>query len=89
MSPFRQGIAGLGQNGLARQQGMNSFATGERRYGLSARRGPNTGMTLDKSGYQERDRRAAIRKQLMLRKLQAGQSGRPLSGDAMRPIERL
>lgn len=75
------------QAGIAQTKGFNSYAAGDKRYGFSGRRGPNTGMALDRGGYAERDQRNAIRRNLMLKRLQAGQSGRPLSADFTRPIE--
>lgn len=85
MNPV-QGAWG-GQSGINPSQGFNSYAAGDKRYGFSGRRGPNTGMALDKRGYAERDRRAEIRRNLLLRRLQAGQAGKPMSADFTRPIK--
>jgi len=90
-NPFRDSLARYGQANQPTapaqtgQSGYNPYSAGDKRYGPSASQGPNTGMNLDKSGYEDRDRRAAIRKQLMLRRLKAGQAGRYLSSDYMNP----
>lgn len=68
------------------QQGFNSYAAGDKRYGLSQRRGPNTGMSLDRSGYAKRDQKIEARRQSMLEKMQAMLSGNYASADAQRPI---
>jgi hypothetical protein len=78
MNPLRQQIAAQAYS-LGNQQpvrnGFNPYSAGSKRYGPSQRRGPNAGMALDQSGYNERDQRARMQRQVMLERLQAMQRG--------------
>lgn len=69
-------------------QNVSDFSAGSKRYGPSQRRGPNTGMSLDRSGYAERDMRHAARRNALLRKMQDFQESNYGSADAQRPLGR-
>ena len=89
MNPLRSLIAEQGLSSAANQPvrggGFNRYSAGRKRYGASQRRGPNTGMKLDQSGYNERDAKTRMRRQLMLERLQAQQGGKYNSSAVMRP----
>jgi hypothetical protein len=69
-----------------RKQGFNPYAAGKKRYG-GGRDAPNLGPS-DKLGYRERDAEAKLMRNAMLRKIKAGQSGRYMSADYLRPVGR-
>lgn len=51
------------------------YSAGTKRYGASGRDAPNIGPTTNREGYAERDRLAKVRRDLMLRRMRATQSG--------------
>lgn len=55
---------------MAKDYDFNSYAAGNKVYGLSGRPNPTNG-PLDRWGYIQRDRAAKIRRQALLNKLQA------------------
>lgn len=61
-----------------RTQTFNPYAAGEKVY-EGGRSSPNLGPTANREGYEERDRKAKARRNALLRKMQAGQQGRPMS----------
>jgi hypothetical protein len=67
-----------------RRQGFNPYAAGQKRYGASARSAPNVGPTGSPEGYDMRERKNNARRNAMLRKMKAKQSGRHMSSDALR-----
>ena len=69
-----------------RRNGFNSYAAGDKVYG-GGRSAPNIGPS-DKKGYRKRDLAAKNMRNAMLRRMQARQSGRYASADAMRPIHK-
>lgn len=70
-----------------RRQAINSYGAGDKVYG-GGRSAPNIGAS-DKSGYRSRDRKAAVMRNAVLRKLQAMNAGRFASADAQRPSKNL
>lgn len=56
--------------GASRGSGFQPYSAGVKRYGASGRQAPNIGAVQDKSGYAERDRVAAARKRLALKRMQ-------------------
>lgn len=67
--------------------GFNGYAAGNKRYGLAGRSAPNVG-AADKAGYKERNNKIAAKKNAVLRRLQAEQSGKYRAPAAQRPIKR-
>ena len=67
---------------------FQKYAAGTRRYGGGSRSAPNVGPVGDKSGYRKRDRKAKTRRKYALARMQAGQSGRFMSADYLRPQTR-
>ena len=65
------------------QGGFSNYAAGNKVYG-GGRPNPTSG-PVDKSGYAERDRRAKAKRNAMLRRLKARQSGRYMSSDNLSP----
>jgi hypothetical protein len=59
--------------------GFNKYAAGAKRYGIGVLSGPNTGMALDKAGYQERSARQRAKNSAML-KWMKGSNGSRLFG---------
>lgn len=55
--------------------GFQPYAAGEKRYGASGRDAPNIGPTSSPEGYAQRDRIAAVRRNVMLKKLRALRAG--------------
>jgi hypothetical protein len=55
--------------------GFNKYAAGAKRYGIGVT-GPNTGMKLDKEGYQERDTRQRAKNAAMLKWVQGKRGAR-------------
>lgn len=92
MNPLRMQIAQAARSAGAerpvRGTGFNNYAAGDKRYGPSMRRGPNTGMALDRSGYRQRDQQTALRRQLVLQKMQAKQAGKYANPITQYPIGR-
>lgn len=66
-------------------QGQNfaDYATGNRVYGGN-RSNPTSG-PVNKSGYKERDAQAAAKRNAMLRRMKARQTGRFMSSDNLTP----
>lgn len=64
-------------------QGFNPYGAGNKVYG-GGRSAPNVGPTANREGYVERDRKARAKRDAMLRKMKAGQSGRYMNPDWMR-----
>jgi hypothetical protein len=67
-----------------RGQSFTPYAAGNKVYG-GGRSAPNVGPS-DKKGYRERDNKARLRRNAMLKRLQAMQSGKFGSANALRPI---
>lgn len=63
------------------QQGFNKYAAGDKQYGTqgSPNLGPASGDA--KQAYKERDLKAQARRNAMLRRMQAGQSGNFMNSD--------
>lgn len=55
--------------------GFQPYAAGAKRYGASGRDAPNVGPTANREGYAERDRLAQVRRNMMLKRMKAMQSG--------------
>lgn len=66
------------------KQGFNPYAAGDKIYG-SGRSFPTSG-PVDKLGYRERDMKAKARRNAILRRLKATQSGKHASADALRKV---
>lgn len=64
--------------------GINPYAVGDKIYG-GGRSFPTMG-PVDKMGYRERDAKASARRSAILRRLQAKQSGKYASADALREV---
>lgn len=62
---------------------ISKYAAGNKRYG-GGRDAPNVGMALDPVGYRERDRKAAARRNAMLRRLQQQQRGQFMAPNYLR-----
>ena len=67
-------------------QTFNPYGAGQKIYG-SGRSAPNIGPTQSPEGYRTRDMAARTRRQALLKRLQAGQRGRYMSEDYLRPRE--
>lgn len=65
------------------QGSFNNYAAGNKVYG-SGRPNPTSG-PVDKTGYAERDRLAANKRNAMLRRMKARQAGRYMSSDNLTP----
>lgn len=65
-------------------RGFNSYAAGRKMYG-GGRSMPNIGPVSGEgqSGYNERDNKAAVRKKLLLKRLQGQMSGSPMNPNIM------
>lgn len=68
-------------------QAFNPFGAGNKVYG-SGRSAPNVGPVANREGYEERDRVAKLRRNALLKRLQAGQRGRYMSSDYLSPASR-
>ena len=66
--------------------GFQKYSAGSKRYGASGRDAPNIGPVgaSGAAGYAERDRLNQAKRNAMLRRLKAGQSGRYMSSDWLR-----
>lgn len=64
-------------------QTFNPYGAGQKLYG-SGRSAPNIGPTNSPEGYYTRDRKAKARRNAMLRKMKADQSGRRMNPDWLR-----
>lgn len=64
-------------------QTFNPYGAGDKLYN-NTRTTPNLGPTANREGYAERDRKAKAKREAMLRKMQAGQSGNYSSSAWMR-----
>lgn len=67
-----------------RTSGISPYSVGEKIYG-GGRSFPTTG-PVDPMGYRERDAKASARRNAVLRRLQAKQSGKYASADALRQV---
>lgn len=65
-----------------RGMSFNPYSAGEKRYG-SGRTSPNIG-PVDKLGYRERDAKAGVSRNAMLRRLKARQQNRYMDPDSLR-----
>lgn len=70
-----------------RRQSFNPFGAGNKVYG-NGRSAPNIGPTNSPQGYRERDLKGKAKRNAMLRRLKAGQRGRYMSSDYLKPLER-
>lgn len=66
------------------KSGINPYAAGDKIYG-AGRSFPTMG-PVDPMGYKERDAKASARRNAILRRLQAKQSGKYASADALRTV---
>jgi hypothetical protein len=64
--------------------GINPYAAGNKIYG-GGRSFPTMG-PVDPMGYRERDNKASARRNAVLRRLKANQSGKYASADAIRKV---
>lgn len=60
--------------------GFNKYSAGSKGLGVT----PNLGPVRDHSGYQQRDRNAAVARNALLRRLQARGAGRYMSPESLR-----
>lgn len=67
-----------------RGQAFNSYSAGSKVYG-GGRSAPNIGPVGDRTGYIERDAMARVKRNAMLRRLQAATSGKYMSADYLKP----
>lgn len=67
-----------------RTSGINPYAVGDKIYG-GGRSFPTSG-PVDPMGYRERDAKTAARRNAILRRLQAKQSGKYASADYLREV---
>lgn len=65
----------------------NKFAAGAKQYGPSGRSAPNIGPS-NPAGYMERDIKAKALRNLMLKKMKAGQTGQTASPEFLNPAAR-
>lgn len=65
------------------QGSFNNYTAGNKVYG-GGRSNPTNG-PVDKTGYAERDRLALVKRNAMLRRMKARQSGRYMSSDNLTP----
>lgn len=75
---FLSYLAGRGQQ-------FQRYGAGKKRYGLTGRDAPNIGPVGDKSGYRKRDQDAIVRRNAMLARLRAGQTGNFMSKNYLDP----
>jgi hypothetical protein len=64
--------------------GINPYSVGNKIYG-GGRSNPTSG-PVDKLGYRERDAKSAARRNAILRRMKANQSGKFSSADSMRTV---
>jgi hypothetical protein len=74
---FRQQISNMG---LQKPDAFSPYAAGRKVYGLEGRANPTSG-AVDKAGYAVRDRAAQAKKNAILARLKAAQSGNYMSSD--------
>ena len=63
----------------------SAYSVGNKIYG-GGRSNPTMGPVGDRLGYAERDAKAKVRRNAILRRLQANQSGKYASADSLREI---
>lgn len=68
---------------MGRGTSFNKYAAGSRRYG-GGRDAPNIGPS-DKTGYRERDAKAKLRRNAMLKRMKAANKGNLMSADYLDP----
>lgn len=83
-NPFRRQIAGMNMPDPAaptQQDGFNPYAAGDKHYGLSGRTAATAGpvSAQGQQGYDKRDMEQRARKQAVLQRMQAAQSGNYMS----------
>jgi hypothetical protein len=76
-NPFRNQVQNYG---MEKPDAYTPYAAGAKLYGFGARSNPTSG-PVDNQGYQERSRRAAIKRQVYLNKLKASQGQQYMSSD--------
>lgn len=71
---------------MGRGQQFNPYSAGNKQYTGAGTATPNSGPVgaAGQQGYDEREFQAKMRRNAMLRRMQAGQSGRYMSSDWMR-----
>lgn len=67
-----------------RNSGINPYAVGDKIYG-AGRSFPTMG-PVDPTGYRERDAKSSARRDAILRRMKAQQSGKFASADALREV---
>ena len=70
---------------MGRGQQFQRYGVGKKRYGFNARSAPNVGPVGDKSGYRQRDAEAKAKRDAMLARLKASQSGNFMSRGYLNP----
>lgn len=70
---------------MATYSRQNAYAAGDKIYG-SGRSNPTMGPVGDRLGYVERDAKAKARRNAILRRLKANQSGKYASADSLRGV---
>lgn len=65
---------------MGKPDSFNSYAAGNKVYGISGRSNPSTGMN-DKTGYKTRDAEVRLKRNALLRRLKAGQKKNYMSPD--------
>lgn len=63
---------------MGKPDSYNSYAAGAKIYGISGNSAPTVG-PVDKTGYKKRDAEVRLRRNAMLRRLKAGNSGNFMS----------
>lgn len=76
-SGLRQQIQNMG---LQKPDAYNPYAAGSKVYGPEGRANPTSG-PVDKAGYRQRDMHARAKRQAMLSRMQAAQSGNYMSAN--------
>ena len=71
--------------GFRKPDSYNSFAAGAKQYGPEGRMNPTSG-PVNKDGYQERDMVAKARRNAILQRMQAQQSGNYFSPEYLRGV---
>jgi hypothetical protein len=74
---FRQQIANMG---MQKPDAYNPYAAGSKVYGAEGRANPTSG-PVDKAGYAVRDRAVKAKRQALLQRMQAAQTGNYMSSD--------
>lgn len=76
----------IAQMGLSKPDGFNSFAAGNKQYGIEGRSNATSGPIGPDGmqGYQQRDQEQAAKRQAVLNRMQAAQTGNYMSANYLR-----